>query len=98
MLYLPSVPTTYRTMFTVPNIALTNIMACRVFRKTKLGMHGSNTSFFGPTTTRSTALPGGIPLAFRPTHAPDSDNSHEINVVKSIEHNYDTSDNANNVL
>ncbi|KAF9567211.1 hypothetical protein CPC08DRAFT_617773, partial [Agrocybe pediades] len=39
MLYAGSVPITYRTMFTVPNIALMNIMACRVFRNTKLGLN-----------------------------------------------------------
>lgn len=75
MLYVPAVPITYRTMFTVPNIALTNIMACRIFRKTKLGIRTPGTSFFG-TTSRSTAratdprTPDGIPLALRRRGAP----------------------------
>lgn len=37
MLYISAVPVAYRTMFTVPNIVLMNIMACRVFRNTKFG-------------------------------------------------------------
>ncbi|KAJ3506387.1 hypothetical protein NLJ89_g6892 [Agrocybe chaxingu] len=37
MLYVKSVPVTYQTMFTVPNIVLMNVMACRVFRNVKFG-------------------------------------------------------------
>ncbi|KDR73143.1 hypothetical protein GALMADRAFT_72738 [Galerina marginata CBS 339.88] len=43
MLYVSSVPIAYRTMFTVPNIMLMNIMACRVFRNTKFGLFRENT-------------------------------------------------------
>jgi len=43
MLYIKDVPVSYRTMFTVPNIMLMNIMACRVFRNTKLGVFHENT-------------------------------------------------------
>lgn len=38
MLYVPGIPPVYRTMFTVPNIAIMNIMACRVFRNTRFGV------------------------------------------------------------
>jgi len=38
MLYVDAVPVVYRTMFTVPNIVLMNVMACRVFRHTKFGL------------------------------------------------------------
>lgn len=31
-----------RAMFTVPNVALTNAMACRVFRQLKLGLINDN--------------------------------------------------------
>lgn len=41
MLYVPGIPPVYRTMFTVPNIALMNIMACRVFRNTRFGKIGN---------------------------------------------------------
>ncbi len=34
----PSVPPVLRAMFSIPNIALQNAMACRVFRLLKLGL------------------------------------------------------------
>ena len=36
MLYIRGVPAVYRTMFTIPNIVVMNMMACRVFRNTRL--------------------------------------------------------------
>ncbi|KAF8953402.1 hypothetical protein BDZ97DRAFT_1767467 [Flammula alnicola] len=36
LLFIPAAPT-YKILFTVPNVALTHIMACRVFRNTKFG-------------------------------------------------------------
>ena len=36
MLYIRGVPAVYRTMFTIPNIVIMNMMACRVFRNTRL--------------------------------------------------------------
>ncbi|PPQ64454.1 hypothetical protein CVT24_008464 [Panaeolus cyanescens] len=39
ILFIPGIPShVTRTMLTVPNLTLMNIMACRVFRKTKFGM------------------------------------------------------------
>jgi len=38
MVLSPSIPPVYRAMFSVPNIALENSMACRVFRAVKLGL------------------------------------------------------------
>lgn len=40
---IPMVPPSYRLMFTVLNIALTNMMACRVFRHTKLRSYNDDT-------------------------------------------------------
>ncbi|KAJ7579204.1 hypothetical protein C8J56DRAFT_965087 [Mycena floridula] len=37
MIYVPHVSPIYRSMFTVPTLTLSNIMACYVFRHTKLG-------------------------------------------------------------
>ena len=34
----PSVPPVLRAMFSIPNVALQNAMACRVFRQLKLGL------------------------------------------------------------
>lgn len=38
MIYVPHVAPIFRAMFTAPTLSLTNIMACYVFRHTKLGM------------------------------------------------------------
>ncbi|KAF9563106.1 hypothetical protein CPC08DRAFT_686956 [Agrocybe pediades] len=53
MLFVKSVPVTYRTMFTVPNIMLMNVMACRVFRNTKFGLFRE--SSFSTTDFKSTS-------------------------------------------
>lgn len=47
LMLIHPVPEVYRTMLAGPNVMLMNIMACRVFRKTKLGL-------FASTTTQST--------------------------------------------
>ncbi|KAF8207921.1 hypothetical protein K438DRAFT_1904628 [Mycena galopus ATCC 62051] len=39
MFYNPHVAVPYQTMFTVPNVMVTNAMASHVYRKTKLGYH-----------------------------------------------------------
>lgn len=41
-LYTSSLPPILRTPASVPNIALMNIMACRIFRNTILGLPGEN--------------------------------------------------------
>ena len=57
----PSVPPIIRAMFTVPNVMLTNAMACRVFRLLKLGVisdasNGSHPEFGGIISTRTSFL------------------------------------------
>jgi hypothetical protein len=93
--YAESIPVTYRTMFTVPNIAVMNIMACRVFRNAKFGLYKSGIS---TGTIRHRGDRGGksaIPLSFtksgRVQH--HSSNSTEVDtmengiqVVKTIDH------------
>ena|ERR1700676_4151602 len=37
MLLVPNILAVYHTMFSVPNLALENAMACRVYRAVKLG-------------------------------------------------------------
>lgn len=34
----PSVPPIIRAMFSIPNVALQNVMACRVYRQLKIGL------------------------------------------------------------
>ena len=48
MLYYPSLPDILRTIFSVPNMALTNAMAGRVFRNTIL--------FVGPSREREFSI------------------------------------------
>jgi len=35
--YIQALPVVYKTLFTIPNLVLINVMACRVFRHLKLG-------------------------------------------------------------
>ena len=41
MILIPNIPTTYPSLFSVPNLALENAMACRVYRAVKLGFIGN---------------------------------------------------------
>ncbi|KAJ3500336.1 hypothetical protein NLJ89_g9846 [Agrocybe chaxingu] len=41
--YNESIPIVYRTSLTMPNIMLMNVMACRVFRRTKFGIYRETT-------------------------------------------------------
>jgi len=38
MIYAPGLGAVYRSMFSVPSVMLTNVMACYVYRNTKLGL------------------------------------------------------------
>src|SRR5882672_12561570 len=37
MILIPNIPAIYHLMFSIPNLALENAMACRVYRAVKLG-------------------------------------------------------------
>ncbi|KAF9045140.1 hypothetical protein BJ165DRAFT_1475549 [Panaeolus papilionaceus] len=66
MFYINVVPPTYRSMFTVPNVALMNIMACRVFRKTKFGVFREVTISTSHSTKVSRGrTPNGFALPIR---------------------------------
>lgn len=45
LLLAPSLSQVYQGMFTVPNVALQNAMACRVFRLLKLGIISDSPTF-----------------------------------------------------
>ena len=49
----PSIPPIIRAMFTVPNVALQNTMACRVYRLLKLGLIQDDTE---PPTLQSNSF------------------------------------------
>lgn len=68
----PSLPPVYHVMFTVPNQALENLMAARVFRKLKLGLLLEH--------SQSLTLPTG-PLRFRTATAGNTfSNAHDIHL------------------
>jgi hypothetical protein len=54
----PSVPAVFHAMFTVPNIAIGNSMACRVYRDTKFGRINSS---YTPRTSQKSILPKVTP-------------------------------------
>ncbi|CAL1710750.1 unnamed protein product [Somion occarium] len=63
LLLTPSLPLVYQGMMTVPNVALQNAMACRVFRLLKLGIIQDNPtmpthSSFGRTGHSTLQFPG----------------------------------------
>lgn len=59
MILSPSIPPVYRAMFTIPNVAIENAMACKVFRDIKLGIIQTQGTF--STFQRTT---GGTPAIF----------------------------------
>jgi hypothetical protein len=70
MLIAPEVPAVYHSMLSVPNLALANAMACRVFRAVKLGFIKNHQSTHDGVAARSSSAPDGSgnELAFkRPT-------------------------------
>ncbi|PPR01380.1 hypothetical protein CVT24_006218 [Panaeolus cyanescens] len=45
MFYITSIPATYRLIIGIPDIVLMNVMACRIYRNTKLGIFSLPTQF-----------------------------------------------------
>jgi hypothetical protein len=58
MTFPHSIPIVYHTLFLVPSAVITNIMACRVFRHTKLGLdtEASNVSTMLPQSHRTVPI------------------------------------------
>ncbi|KAJ3505265.1 hypothetical protein NLJ89_g7508 [Agrocybe chaxingu] len=95
--YFPLIPVIYRAMFTVPNAALMNIMACRVYRCTKSGKYYRKESHNISTNLGSSkANDAVIPLSFTGKRNGRTDlaiskgmgNKHGdvIEIVKTVEH------------
>jgi len=56
MLISPSIPVLYRPILSIPNFALENAMACRVYRAVKLGLvKNCSSTQFGISTLSSGA-------------------------------------------
>lgn len=82
MVYVPGISETYRSMFTVPNLVLSNALACRVFRNARFGVIREGTSFIGD----SVAI---IPLANmprRPQRVTSDSDPETLQVSKVINH------------
>ncbi|KAF9044941.1 hypothetical protein BJ165DRAFT_1527886 [Panaeolus papilionaceus] len=71
MFFIDSVPPIYRLMFSIPNVALMNIMACRVFRNTKFGLSQdtliSTSVIYSRERARSMGPHAQLPLKFNRT-------------------------------
>ncbi|CAA7262440.1 unnamed protein product [Cyclocybe aegerita] len=82
--YLTSAPTVYRAMFGIPNEALMNMMACRVYRRTKLAHYKELKK---PSSNPSTSKPNDgapiLPLAFAPNR-----NNSNLKQLEDIERKY----------
>ncbi|KAF8154826.1 hypothetical protein B0H34DRAFT_718046 [Crassisporium funariophilum] len=97
MLYIDSVPIAYRTMFTVPNIMLMNVMACRVFRNTKFGLFRETAISTSKMMSRDDVTgPSVIPLSLRgPARSRGLETEgtavdvNGIDITKTVEHQRD---------
>jgi hypothetical protein len=88
MLQVSSVPPVYQTMLSVPNLALENAMACRVYRAVKLGLirdyHSSHYAITVPSL--STTNPTNHELAFkRPTLNESRNMEVNVNITTSTD-------------
>ncbi|KAF9043113.1 hypothetical protein BJ165DRAFT_1529231 [Panaeolus papilionaceus] len=102
MLYIEAVPITYRTMFTVPNIALMNIMACRVFRNTKFGVFRetsistSRMNSTNPADRSASVIPLSLRKNVQTPNRSDIDTIQFVHsgveITKTIECEYDRSE------
>ncbi|KAJ3511793.1 hypothetical protein NLJ89_g3893 [Agrocybe chaxingu] len=93
--FLKTVPVVYRTMFVVPNVMLMNIMACRVFRRTKFGLYREKTSI-NTSGVNSKSNDTIIPLSFISNSHPNgrlgrgrSNTIGGIEVTKTVEQRTD---------
>ncbi|PFH50121.1 hypothetical protein AMATHDRAFT_145912 [Amanita thiersii Skay4041] len=89
MILVPSVPPVYHAMFTIPNVALMNSMACRVYRNIRFGTMLADPSVIFRTTMNNSAT---LPVAFPPSRRSDRSNtngyygSNGIGITKTVEH------------
>lgn len=60
MILTPSVPPVYHAMFTIPNVAIENAMACKVFRDIKFGLIDSGVPGGGGSSSYSGGDGGGV--------------------------------------
>ncbi|KAF8961492.1 hypothetical protein BDZ97DRAFT_1828505, partial [Flammula alnicola] len=90
LLFIPASPA-YKILFTLPNVVLMHIMACRVFRNTKFGRFKE--ASISTTQLRFTAVGNrttgpGIPLSLaRQARRRSDSNTQEVNSIPDTEEN-----------
>jgi hypothetical protein len=62
MVYIPTTRPLYHGLLVIPNVAVSSIMACRVYRNTKLGLTHGNMDLVMPTLNPSASESRSIPL------------------------------------
>jgi hypothetical protein len=83
MILIPNIPIIYHSMFSIPNLALENAMACRVYRAVKLGfIRNPESTQYGHTVGFPSALKEpDHELAFK---QPTLDESRSMHVIVNI--------------
>ena len=83
MLLIPNVSTLYHSIFSIPNIALENAMACHVYRAVKLGfIRNPESTQYGNTVGFPSALKEpDHELAFK---QPTLDESRSMHIIVNI--------------
>lgn len=78
MVFVP-VPIVYRVIWSFPNVMMMNVMACRVYRNTKLGLYK------GSPTSTSNILSEPIPLAFRQHTTADNGTDGTVQISRTTQ-------------
>ena len=83
MILIPNIPAIYHLMFSIPNLALENAMACRVYRAVKLGLikNPESTQYVNTVGYPSAPKEPDHELAFK---QPTLDKSHSMHAIVNI--------------
>lgn len=84
MILIPTLPAIYHSMFAVPNLALENAMACRVYRAVQLGfIKDPESTHYGNTVESPNSAPkeSHCELAFK---CPTLDESRNMHIIVNI--------------
>jgi hypothetical protein len=87
MVFDTSVPIPMRSMCATPNIVLTNIMACRVYRRTKAGLFRES-----EISTTNMSAKNRLPVAVYTSRTKASDTPYRVDIELSNRNNSHPSD------
>ncbi|KAJ7128707.1 hypothetical protein C8R44DRAFT_778543 [Mycena epipterygia] len=86
LIWAPGINTGYRAVLAIPNITITSVMACRVYRNTRLRL-AQEPDIIVPSSNMGGNINGTLPLRFvSPAGQAESD---VVNVVLSLEKKHD---------